>query len=236
MAVYVFNPTVQQNAGYLAPAFSSWAGMEAANGNDGSTTDYLFRMASYSLNPNWTRLYCGYLNFDTSSIPDGATITDVKLRFSSTAKSNTFSYSDHQVNVFSHGKIGVGDDNFENRGSTPYSTAVNYSSVSGALEFTFNASGRSSINKTGVSTMCTREAKYDAGTATPAWEDTQSIYLIGTGTVTLTVTTSEGDTRMKENVGDTWKSISSLKENVGDVWKNLNHLYENVGDVWKQIF
>lgn len=104
----------------------------------------------------------GFLSFDTSSIPDGATITDAVLY------------------VYVHGKsdVGIGDSlvlvegtqasatdlstaDYDAFGATELASRVALTAITaGAYKaITLNSSGRGVINKTGHTQLCTRSAR-----------------------------------------------------------------------------
>lgn len=41
---------------------------------------------------------------------------------------------------------------------------------------------------------------------------------------------------LKLNVGDSWKSLSSIKINISDTWKTAERALINIGDSWKQFY
>lgn len=61
-----------------------------------------------------------------------------------------------------------------------------------------------------------------------------AIYNSGNGSETA----GEGPdyTKLKVNIGDSWKSASNVQINIGDAWKTVIKMEVNIGDAWKTVF
>lgn len=123
----------------------------------------------------WTRLIAGptygvsayFGNYDTSSIPDTATILTTTLDLYGDDRGlDTRTY-----NVYSStASDTIVDGDFDLRGSTAYATAIADSSwnTAGYNTFTFNATGMTNVSKTGISKFTVREVTHDVGNTAPA--------------------------------------------------------------------
>ena len=122
---------------------------------------------------NWRVLYRGVYLFDSSGLPDNATISAATLSIYGEAKVDNITITPN-VNIYSSAPasntaLEAGD--FDSLGTTAYSTAISYSSFSdtGYNDFVLNASGRSAISKTSVSKFGARNANYDVAATPPTW-------------------------------------------------------------------
>lgn len=111
-------------------------------------------------------IYRGFLFFDTSSLPDGATITGatLRVRYSSTVTGSP-SVSVQQATVASNTTVANAD--FDAFSATELAARVS-PSVNTWAEFTLNASGLAAISKTGFTKFCLREAQDVDGTYSAA--------------------------------------------------------------------
>jgi hypothetical protein len=163
----------------------TWAsviGASAGNSANLTATEAsLFRAVSSSTTNNWVKLERSFFSFDTSSIDDGATISGAVASFYGTLKADNLSISP-SINVYlatpaSANNLIVGD--FDQVGSVAQcDTAKTYSgySTSGYNDFTFNATGKGNISKTGITKLCIRNTQYDIGATAPTWKSNQASY------------------------------------------------------------
>ena len=141
-------------------------------------------------------IYTQFLNFDTSSIPDGDTITGATLTlvgYNTTNPLNSRSYLPYSSTAAD--TITTAD--FDQRGTTAYSDTAIASAdwnTSGNNTWTLNAAGIAAINKTGLTKISIREVIYDVGNTEPA--DIAYIWARSSATAgsepKLTVTYSSG--------------------------------------------
>lgn len=131
------------------------------NATDGTTSnndlgsDNWFPLVNFSAGSYY--IYRGFLFFDTSSIPDGATITSatLRIRYSSTVTGSP-SVCVQQATVASTTTVANAD--FDAFNATELASRVT-PSVNTWAEFTLNASGLAAISKTGFTKLCIREAQ-----------------------------------------------------------------------------
>jgi hypothetical protein len=127
----------------------------------------------------WYSLYRGGFLFDTSSLPDDATITSATLSLYGVDKADPQNDSPtvavYAFTPASNTNIAIGD--YSNFGATAYSNVLTYASLSttGYTDFTLNSIGIAAINKTGISKFGTRNANYDVTGTSPTWAAGQNI-------------------------------------------------------------
>lgn len=159
----------------------TWAAIhDATSGTSKSNSSPLLSVSIHTnfAPVNWGRIDRSYVLFNTSSIGSSPTINSATLSlYGDSTSSNSFSYSTFAINVYSstpisNTSISLADYNKNKFGTTEFSTSKNYSSWSttGYNEFTFNASGLSSISSTSISKYGLREATFDVPNTTPTWE------------------------------------------------------------------
>lgn len=161
----------------------------------------------------WENLYRSVLSFDTSTIPDDATIISATLSLHGGAGKDDELNINPSINLYA---VSLTDDTdigldqpgletmWDSFGSTAYcDTAIAFASWSdiGWNTFILNDIGLAAISKTGNTRIGLREVKYDVSGTPPAWshvgsDDTSRIYwwtadwLDGSLAPKLTITTS----------------------------------------------
>jgi hypothetical protein len=138
------------------------------------------------VNNKWVRIRRGVTLFDTSSLPDNATITDATLSIYGLNKSNALGITPI-VNVYSSAPASntalvAGD--YDSLGSTPFcDTPITYSNWKVASpywnDFVLNTAGIAAISLTGISKFGLRDVTYDVGNSAPAWTSNKSSFLQG---------------------------------------------------------
>ena len=165
-------------------AGATWATIVEGAGVGGSASDvYLIgtEFRGYTVSGKWDRLRRGIAGFDTSSIPDGATITAATLSFYGRAKEDSLSVTPN-INVYSAApasptNLVAGD--FDSTGTTAFcDTAITYAGwntgTPGTINnFVLNAAGLASISKVAATFFALQNANYDVaerlGTSAPTW-------------------------------------------------------------------
>lgn len=169
----------------LHAATLTWDGLHDAAGNDSSTqgtNDGRVYIASSSTQDKWSTMYRSILVFDTSAIPSSATISSVILSLYGEAKSDGLSITP-DINIYSAAPASSNDlaaGDFNSLGTTAYcDTAITYGnwSITGRNTFTFNATGKAAISKTGATAIGVRNANYDAADSEPSWSSNVNSYL-----------------------------------------------------------
>ncbi len=148
--------------------------------NDNSGNTIVFGMLSDDLTNKWRRIYRGIYLFDTSALGSSAVISAAVLSIYDTVRSRTFSYFDFSMVVFSSNpasNIDLVNGDYTSLGTTVFSTGVGNDDWTGGSyhPFTYNASGRAAINKTGISKFGIRDNTYDAPDNEPSWEDAKIV-------------------------------------------------------------
>ena len=155
---------------------ANWATIRtgAGDGADDSGTDSTFGFRCYTTSGNYDRLYRFITLFDTSAIPDAATITSAVYSVFAYGVVDENSYNLY-ANVYtsapaSDTAVVAGD--YDSLGTTALcDTPIGDASwdIDDYQNFTLNAAGLATISKTGITKLGMREATYDVGGSTPAW-------------------------------------------------------------------
>lgn len=160
----------------------TWATIhDAADGTSASDSATFANMAlisSGTTSNRYSNLYRGMTLFDTSALPDAATISAAVLQMWGRAKANglgTPSVNVYSANPASNTALAAAD--YDQIGTTAYATAISYASWSDTdtayNSFNFNATGIAAISKTGISKFGIREATFDVANSAPTWASEQ---------------------------------------------------------------
>lgn len=161
---------------YTSGSGQNWSIIIAAAGSavsDNTTTMAAIGITTDTVSNKWRILRRAIMLFDTSSIPDTDTINSAILSIYVTSKSDAISITPN-INIYSStpaSNTGLVASDFANVGSTPFATAIGYSSIAtGAYnDFTLNSNGLANISKTGVSKFSTRNENYEVSNVAPTW-------------------------------------------------------------------
>ncbi|MDQ5987387.1 MAG: hypothetical protein CSYNP_03127 [Syntrophus sp. SKADARSKE-3] len=107
-----------------------------------------------------------YMNFDTSGLPDGATVTDgsVNVYCSDVTKTDSPDYRLYN----STASDPLADDDFDQCGSTELSdTHITAPTKTAYNSYSLNTAGKSAVSLTGLTKVCIREYTYDVGNVRP---------------------------------------------------------------------
>jgi hypothetical protein len=168
------------------PSSTTWASViGATDGSFVNTTAAelaVFSTVSSTTTNEWVRLYRPFFSVDTSSIPDAATISATVFSVYGIGKLDNLSITPN-LNVYlatpaSANNLVVGD--YDQVGSVAQcDTAITYAgySTSGYNDFTFNATGRGNVSKTGITKLCIRNASYDVAASAPTWSSDKSTFM-----------------------------------------------------------
>lgn len=161
---------------------SDWATLRDGAGtysDDDDDKDYVAHFECAFTTNKYDVVGRGIFLFDTSEIPDDATIISAVLHLYTTSRFNyRDTWLDAKVNIYTSNPASntalVGGD-FDSLGTTPLcDTDTPYTDL-GTLAnpkwntFTLNAAGLAAISKTGITKLGTREVTYDVGNIAPAW-------------------------------------------------------------------
>ena len=187
-------------------AVDTWANViGAATGTvvDSTTATQVMVQAAGTSTYGDSKFYCDrqFFAFDTSSLPDDAIVTDVKLGVYITTVDATSAGG--SVNVFEGTQAStttLATSDFDAVGSTAWATAINFTSLSAGAynEWTFNSTGRAAVSLTGSTKVCLRSS-LDSGNSAPtganwsAFSGRNSEYASTTSDPYLTITYSLPD-------------------------------------------
>lgn len=157
------------------PGGGSWSSLVTAGSGTGAGPSSSFLSAGISsgnTTDSWALNTRFYFLFDTSSIPDGNTISSSTLSVWINAKGDSLGITP-SINVYSSSpasSTNLVNADYSAVGSTTYSTSKSYSSVvTGAYaNFALNANGIAAIDKAGVSKFSIRN-NYDVTATAPVW-------------------------------------------------------------------
>jgi len=126
----------------------------------------------------WSIVMRGFVQFDTSSLGSGSTISSAIMSFYKKSLVDGLSMSP-TIGMYGATINGTISD-YQSVGSTLLSSTKGYSSWNtGAYsDLTLNSSGRTYINKIGDTDFSALETVYDAGSSTPTWVSDERTYVI----------------------------------------------------------
>jgi hypothetical protein len=128
---------------------------------------------AYSTTNTWNIIWRAIMTFDTSPLPDTATINYASVQTKGNDKSdpqdNLSAITLYSAAPAANNDLGTTD--FSTLGSTLFSNTISYANflVEGLNVFTINATGLATISKTGITRFGFRESNYDEDTAVPTW-------------------------------------------------------------------
>ena len=154
----------------------AWADIRTATGNnaiDDTDANIFSGLRGDGNTDKWDRLLRAIFLFDTSPLPDTATISSAVLSLKGLGSVNPGGTSP-SINIYVSNPAAdtslTGTD-FATTGTTAFATAIAFASWSdaGYNDFTLNASGIANISKTIVSKFSAVNANYDVAGSAPAW-------------------------------------------------------------------
>ena len=182
------NPETTTFDGYVGDNTpnESWANKiagPAAFENDNGKTIYGFYMLTGATTNTWTLLYRTIILFDTSSLPDTATITSATITVLASPLSDQQTWggttSIYSSSPISNTSISWAD--WGTMGSTELSDTISYATfASGSSQvFTLTAAAMTSnVSLTGISKFAFRNTNYDVGAVDPGkWLSTKFHYV-----------------------------------------------------------
>jgi hypothetical protein len=169
--------TADDGPAYDAADGVSWATIHDSDGNyiyKDSVSGYCWGLDSDNTSDEWDTMIRAIFGFDTSSIGGGKAISAATLSFYGSAKLDDLSCTPnlnvYTANPATDNNIIAGD--YDTGGAVAQcDTAITYAgwSTSGYNDFILNATGKSYIDKSGVTNFMTRNASYDAADSPPSW-------------------------------------------------------------------
>lgn len=178
--IYIFYPAAASGSGstdgYITTSTTddTWANKKAEAGSSVSDSSSIlnFNYDSDADTDDWDYLRRNFITFNTASLDDGATIAAATVTLSVSSFSDNCSLSPkpsiglYDGNLADPDNIAVGD--MLNFGTTLYSNELDLSTT-GPNIYTLNSTGRTFINKTGVTDFALIDSYYDIGSNTPNW-------------------------------------------------------------------
>ncbi|MEI7792089.1 MAG: hypothetical protein WCI57_01220, partial [Candidatus Berkelbacteria bacterium] len=203
------------SGGYVSGIYTAPPGYYAYDG--------ICLASRYGLSNGWSDLCRAYASFDTSSIPDSATIDSATMSIYGKGTYNGAGESpEMDINIFGSTQASASQlvaADFTAVGTTPFSNAITKSNWAYDYNnFAFNAAGKGAISKSGVSKFSIYNGNFDAANVSPTPSATDfstiSMYFSeASGTSQdpkLSVTYSGGQT-----ISGTIYSDTSKSSNVG---------------------
>lgn len=177
MTTMVFHPSLD---GYVAHLTSgdTWANVRDGVGTtslDLSSIILASRIRSDSTADEWERIDRSIVLFDTSAIPDGATIVSATLSVYGESKTENEFDPSGAINIYASAPASEDDlvaGDYDSLGTTPLcDTAIAQGDfvVGGRNSFVLNAAGLALISKTGITKFGLREVNYDNADVEPTW-------------------------------------------------------------------
>jgi hypothetical protein len=153
----------------------TWADIIAGSGTNVLVTgDLVVRITASGTTNQWAELYRNILTFDTSALTADATISAAVLSIYGWSKLDNLSITpdcdiytatpaaNNNLATSDYGQIGT---------TSQTGSPITYAGWddAGYNAFTFNATGRGNVSKTGISKFGWRNANYDVAASPPAW-------------------------------------------------------------------
>ena len=165
----------------------TWANTKAGAGTNAGNADANSAMAAFycgTTTNKFTRADRTIFLFDTSLLPNGATITSAIFSIYGAGAKQDPTSSSPTFNIYSSNpasNTALVPADFTTLGTTQYATSITYAAWndSGYNDFTLNAAGIAAISKTGITKFGLREASFDAGSGTPNWVNSAVMYVGG---------------------------------------------------------
>ncbi|MGD0779165.1 MAG: hypothetical protein ABR954_00040 [Dehalococcoidales bacterium] len=215
--------TVDGRAYQYLPSGDTWANIRGGAGNgceDSVSPSHVVQILAYTTNNVWSLLTRAIYLFDTSALPDGATISAATMSIRGSDKLDNASWAGN-LNVYSSNptsNTALANGDYTTLGTTPFcDTPITYAgySLTGYNDFALNAAGIAAISKTGITKLGLRNANYDVANTAPTWVNGGYWYLTayyaegGTGyKPKLVVTYTAGETKTSGDSGSGAEAIS----------------------------
>lgn len=170
-----FYPTVDGNVTRTGVS-EVWADIISGAGLGVAAAQLAVQMGTTAVSGRWSYLYRYILIFDTSLIPNGATIIKAVLSLRGRNKDDSLGITP-DINAYAATPAtmtGIVRADYTQIGTTPLSSAIAYADwiTTGYNDFVLNSTGRNNISKTGKTAFGFRNANYDVAAIAPSWSDT----------------------------------------------------------------
>ena len=163
----------------------TWATIIAGAGTSSSNTEsfYIYITATATTD-QWSQLVKAIVLFVTSPIPDTDDVNSVVLSVFGEAKADLGGLAPN-VDIYTSTPASTSSlvaADFQQIGSVSQTgSPITYANFTTGTynDFTFNATGRGNINKTGISPFGLRNANYDVAAVAPAWSSLRTANVTG---------------------------------------------------------
>ena len=155
----------------------SWASKRAGSGvdayHDGATI--IVGFSCWPPSPNFNGLKRAIILFDTSALPDDATISGTTMSIYGSYKEGGANWANDDINIYTstpNTNTTLIASDYSQLGSTAQcDTAITYDNYdnAGYNDFSFNATGIGNVSKTSISKFGVRTAYYDASNNDPGY-------------------------------------------------------------------
>lgn len=168
---------------YQSASCQTWSSLRglatSTSVNDTATSEQL-HLQSCGSSGEWDRLHRQVAGFDTSSIPDSDTIVSATESFYIDSKVDSATFN-QAIGITSYTPASddvLAIDDYDNFGSTRLASDIDIGSITtgGYVDWTYNATGRNAINKTGVTNTMLRFSG-DIDNSEPTWGSSEESYI-----------------------------------------------------------
>jgi hypothetical protein len=161
-----------------ASAGETWSTLRGGAGtvaDDDNTSDWSQAIRSGTTSNQWNILSRSIFLFDTSTLPDSATLNSATLSLYGTAKTDGATAITPDINIYTStpaSNTSLATSDYGQTGTVPQcDTAITYAnwSTSGYNDFVLNSTGLGNISKTDISKFAGKNANYDVANSAPTW-------------------------------------------------------------------
>jgi len=174
------NTTVDGHIWRTVSTGGTWSDVRNGAGtyaNDTDSSGYACAIYANSNTDKWSDIARAIFLFDTSSLDDDANISNAILSLNSSGKNDGLSIKPN-IDIYTSNPTSNNNlipSDYGTLGTTSMTgSPISYSSWPSSfnyVDFTFNATGRGNISKTGISKFGTRNANYDVANVEPTWSN-----------------------------------------------------------------
>jgi hypothetical protein len=191
MASPLVTTSTVSDSGY--PSEANWSANRAATNFTLIGTGSLVTCNWWIALPPYHRPLRSWIHFDTSAIPDTASVSNATLRLTCSESGGTASAA--VVSSTQSSDTSIVNTEFDHIGSTRFSSDFDYATVNTSYDITLNSAGLSAISKTGYTKLGLRGVK-DIDDVAPTSQDYRYYYTHAHATTAyrpkLTVEYTEG--------------------------------------------
>ncbi|MBN1692598.1 MAG: hypothetical protein JW845_03485 [Dehalococcoidales bacterium] len=215
-------------------SFASLVADVGDGSNDSIESYYICSLAADTVSNIWYNIFRGIFLFDTSGLPDNASITGATLSIYGYSKFDTVGWLP-DINIYSSNPASnttLVNGDYDSLGTVAFATAIGYNdwNTSGYNDFAFNSDGLNAISKTGISKFGTRNANYEVAGSPPTWASGQYYAMMG-----RFAESGEGykpKLVVTYNMSSLYKVyLSNIEETIGTKTTRTEYVYDDYGNV-----